>query len=216
MFFLLDYWPLGQMGAVPVRRLFLEKMPLLAFSAASCIVTLLEPSNAMQVTHLLRFPVRLNNALVAYAAYLGQFLWPGRLALLYPHPGGDLPITEILGSVLLLLGITAAAWAWRRTRPYLIVGWLWYLLMLLPVIGLVQVGVQAMADRYTYLPQIGVVVALVWAIAELGRAQLVGRKVLAFAAVVWLVGLMAVAFQQTGFWHDSRVALATHAGLLPG
>ena len=120
-------------------------------------------------------------------------------------------MAQIVGSVVVLVGITAAAWAWRRTRPYLIVGWLWYLVMLLPVIGLVQVGVQAMADRYTYLPQIGVVVTLVWAVAGVPRAARrppsSGLRLRGVAGGTDGGGLPA-----DGLVAQQRIALAAHAG----
>jgi hypothetical protein len=105
---------------------------------------------------------RIANALVSCVAYLGQFLYPAGLAVFYPHPLDALPIWKIVGALLMLVGISAGAMAWRRRCPYLFVGWLWYLGMLVPVIGLVQVGSQAMADRYTYLTQIGLYLALAW------------------------------------------------------
>ena len=175
---LLDYWPLGRIGATsqPVsresrlpqqsspalRRVLLEKLPWLAMAAASCAATFLAQGTSVVVVQRLPLLTRIDNALVSYAAYLGQFFYPAGLAALYPHPQSSLPIWKIVAAVLLLLGVSLAALACRRKCPYLLVGWLWYLGMLVPVIGLVQVGSQAMADRYTYLTQIGLYIALAW------------------------------------------------------
>ena len=137
-------------------QLAVEKIPVFAMSAAVCVVTLVVQHPGMEYSPWSR---RLGNALISYVVYLGQMFCPAGLAPFYPGPTGDVPLAEVLGSLLLLAGISAAAWILRRRHPYLLVGWLWYLGMLVPVIGLVQVGWQARADRYTYLPQIGLVLA---------------------------------------------------------
>jgi tetratricopeptide (TPR) repeat protein len=206
---LLDYWPLQRFAALPAARLILEKLPLVGLSAASCCITVLAQTRAMAETH---YPLaaRLENAIVAYVSYLEKFIWPARLAVLYPHPGSELSIIRVVGSALVLTAVTAVAVAWSRKRPYFIVGWLWYLVMLLPVIGIVQAGMQGMADRYTYLPQIGLVVALVWGGEQACCDRFVDRNVLALAAAAWIVGLMAVAWRQTGVWRDSE-SLWRHA-----
>ncbi len=223
---LLDYWPLGRIprrsGAdIPVCReerdnpgrqeclphrprlwrLVSEKIPLLLLACASCVVTFVAQAAAMQPLELTPLPWRIANALVAYAAYLRQSFWPTGLAVLYPHPGDSLPLWQAAVAALLLLTISAVAVVWRRKRPYLLVGWLWYLGMLVPVIGLVQVGGQAMADRYMYLPQIGLCIAAAWGVAEL--AGVWGRRWLPLAAAAVVVILAGVAWRQTGYWHDS-------------
>ncbi|MGA2259578.1 MAG: hypothetical protein ABSG53_33295, partial [Thermoguttaceae bacterium] len=190
---LLDYWPLGRIsprrvGKTPgypeyllagptvpdgaARRLqvvLLEKLPWLVLAAISCMVTYLAQRTA--VTPFERLPLwsRIANALVSCVAYLGQFFYPAGLAVLYPHPQNDLSVWKIIGSALLLAGISLAVLACRRKCPYLLVGWLWYLGMLVPVSGLVQVGAQAMADRYTYLTQIGLYIALAWTAVHISR-----------------------------------------------
>ena len=178
---LLDYWPLGRfaaepdqkrtnppanwLGRLPVAwRLLVEKIPLLAISATSCAIVMSTHASFELADKLepLSFPTRLANALVAYAAYLGQTFWPVGLSPFYPHPGTHLPTSWAVESLVLLLAISAAvAVVWRR-MPYLVVGWLWFLGMLVPVLGLVGHFLQARADNYTYLSQIGLSIAVAW------------------------------------------------------
>jgi tetratricopeptide (TPR) repeat protein len=143
---------------------------------------------------------RLGNALVACVVYLGQMVWPAGLAVLYPFPSKGLPSGEIALAAILLAGISAAAWAGWRTRPWLLFGWVWYLVMLLPVMGLIQVGGQAHADRYTYLPQIGIYVAVTWLVADWRLSRT------AFGAL--MTGVLAVlifcAWRQTAYWQNSE------------
>ena len=133
---------------------------MLALAAACSVVTYLAQETARGSLAHLTLAARVANALVSYVAYLGKFVYPVGLAIFYPHPEHALPAWEIAGACLVLAAISAGALAWRRRHPYLLVGWLWYLGMLVPVIGLVQVGSQAMADRYTYLTQIGLYLAV--------------------------------------------------------
>jgi hypothetical protein len=161
---LLDYWPLERGSRLwPLLR---EKLPLLALSVLSSVVTLAAQRAGGAVASLDLYPagVRLSNALVAYATYLWRTLWPAGLALPYPHPGTNPALWKLTASVTLLAALTYLAWHTRRSRPYLLVGWLWFLGTLVPVIGLVQVGPQALADRYTYVPLIGVFVMVAWGI----------------------------------------------------
>ena len=217
---LLDYWPLGRLGECQggldagasrsrLLRLVVEKIPLLILAAASCVATLLAQVEAMSPGDLVSIPSRIANGLVSYVAYLGQMFYPAGLAVLYPHPGSGLPIWEIVGAVLLLGGISVAAWAWRRQCPYVLVGWLWYLGTLVPVIGLIQVGSQAMADRYTYLPQIGFCLALVWAVRRVSESWPYRRQLCGVASMLAIAVLMACAWRQTALWRDNET-LWTH------
>ena len=190
--------------------LLVEKIPLLAVVAASSAVTYLAAGEAGTVeTHSL--PWRAAYALVSYVVYLGRFFFPVGLTVLYPRPGVDLPEQspgwQPLGALLLLAGITAGVLAARRTRPYLAVGWLWYLATLLPVIGLVRFGYGAQwtADRFTYLPQIGLAVALAWGAAGLlrGRLRETRRAAGALCAAIAVVALMVLAWRQTSYWRNS-------------
>ena len=164
----------------------------------------------------LSLATRLANALVSYAAYLGQSFYPVDLAPFYPHLGTDLPIAWVAGSLVLLVAITAvAAYFWRR-RPYLLVGWLWFLGMLVPVIGLVQFGAHARADRYTYLSQIGLSIALAWGVWSVYRSRQSlqaarwRRWMLAAVSGAAVLLLAAVAWRQTSYWRNAET-LWTHA-----
>ena len=152
---------------------------------------------------------RINNALISYVTYLSGFFFPAGLAALYPPGVLHFPLWKVLGSVLILVGVTAAVLVGRRKYPYLLVGWVWYVGMLLPVIGLLHVGITAQADRFTYLSEIGPCIALVWAAADACRSWPRRRWACGIAASLMLAALMGCAWRQTSFWHDSE-ALWTH------
>jgi tetratricopeptide (TPR) repeat protein len=200
---LLDYWPLRRVPSA--GRLVVEKLPLLALSAASCVLTLLAQNEAMPLTASISVPLRFANALATSMIYLGQMVWPAGLAVFYPFPHNGLPAWEVALAGTLLAGFSVAAWAERRKRPWLLMGWLWYLVMLLPVAGLIQVGGQAHADRYTYLPQIGIYVAVTWLAAEWQAS----RTALGGLAAGALAVLMVCAWKQTAYWKTSEI-LWTH------
>jgi protein O-mannosyl-transferase len=189
-------------------RLIAEKLPLFAIAAASCVVTYLAQSGEGVVRDLTKFPlqIRLENAAIAYVAYLGQMAWPVGLTLLYPHRGQGIPSTEAVEAAILLVAITVAVASLRKRAPYALAGWLWYVGTLVPVIGLVQVGIQSHADRYSYIPEMGLLVALCWGVADLGRSW--PRAVLTAAAAVAAV-LAVVTWNQIWYWKDS-VALWSH------
>lgn len=237
---LLDYWPLGRMASRGAgkgrsfRALLVEKIPLFAMSAASSVVTYI----AQQTTHAMKsfsdipLAARLENALVSYARYLGKMFWPTDLAVFYPHPVGGWPLMYLAGAALVLLCISALIGLNARKHPYLVVGWLWYIITLVPVIGIVQVGSQAMADRYTYVPLIGCFVAISWGASELLRwtwergkkkdsrdgKERTGRVTALTPRVaiptVLAVGIIAVLViltrAQVRVWRDS-ITLFTHA-----
>ena len=230
-FLLLDFWPLervrgargpgGSGERVAWSRLVVEKLPFFALAAASSALTWSFWQGAMRDAAGVPLVARLANAAVSYARYLGKTFWPADLALLYPHPDlpGGTPWSpwQVGGAVLLVAGVTlglavAAARA-PRSRPALM-GWLWFAGMLVPVIGIVQVGLQAMADRYTYLPSIGLFIALVWGAAEATRGLRHGRRGLAAAGgacvAALVLGCGIAARVQLGHWRDS-VTLFEHA-----
>ena len=178
-------------------------------AAAACVVTLAAQRGAMPSLEQLTFPWRVANAAMAYVAYLGKMLYPAGLAVLYPLPKGPLPAWEVVAAVAVLLAISTAVFVVRRKCPYLLFGWLWYLGTLVPVIGLVQVGSQAMADRYTYLTQIGLYMAIAWGVGEMAGSWPYRRLPFAAISALVLVGLMMCAWQQTRYWHDSET-LWTH------
>ena len=211
---LLDYWPLGR-GAESRERgtragLLVEKLPWLALAALSCMATYWAQQQ-VAVVALQRLPLgsRVGNALVSCVAYLGQFFYPTGLAVLYPHPQSGLPLGKIVGAGLLLTAISLAVLACRRNCPYLLVGWLWYLGMLVPVLGLVQVGAQSMADRYSYLPQIGLSIAVAWAAMHVSRSWRYRGWACGIGAAAAMAILAGCAWQQTSCWRDSE-ALWTH------
>ena len=212
----LDYWPLRRIErhtSDTGRQLFmpvLEKIPLIALSAVSSVVTFLVQKGAVGWTEDLPILERINNAAVSYVLYIWQMFWPMNLAVFYPHPENRLPLWEIISSLLLLICITAVAIVLRKKRPYLITGWLWYLGMLVPVIGLVQVGWQGRADRYTYLPQIGLYIAITWAVADLTSLWRRQRTILSAAAILVIGALGLCAWVQTSYWRDSET-LFRHA-----
>jgi tetratricopeptide (TPR) repeat protein len=214
---LLDYWPLKRFAAAPgesnlrvVRRLLLEKLPLLLISILFAVVQMNADRVGIVSFRDLPFTQRAGNAVVSYVVYLGQTVRPVNLGVFYPHPRGTLPVRDVLFAMLILVLLSAAAISARKRQPWLIVGWLWYLIMLAPVIGIVQSGYLARADRYTYLPQIGLCIAGVWTVADYagrrGRHRLWATGSIAALA---LCVLMVAAFCQTTFWLNS-VTLWSH------
>lgn len=230
---LLDRWPLGRLspqraGAGEALRLLgrrvAEKLPLFALSAASCVVTWRYQHGGGATAPAAGVPLteRLANAVVAYAQYLGRAVWPTRLSVHYPHPSlpayGGVPLGagEIAGALALLAVVSGLALALRR-RPYLAVGWLWFLGTLVPVIGIVQVGTQALADRYTYVPLIGVFVMTVWGGADLvaGLRWRGPQRALASAGAAWILLLALGAFDQARVWRDSLSLFERSLAVLP-
>jgi len=200
---LLDYWPLQRTESA--GKLWMEKLPLLALSAASCVATIAAQRGFIQTGGSFSLPYRLGNALVACMVYLGQMVWPVGLAVFYPCPRNALPAWEVPLAATLLAGLSALAFGLRRNQPWIWAGWLWYLIMLVPVLGIIQVGGQAHADRYTYLPQIGIYISVAWLAAE----WRVSRMALGGLMIGVLGVLMVCAWQQTAYWQNSET-LWTH------
>lgn len=204
---LLDYWPLRRQSTdatATLARLVTEKLPLLMMSVALSLVTFLGyHSSGVLPTLQERSPIfRLSNAVVSYVAYLGKMVWPTDLAITYPMPSAW-PVWQVLLSATAISVITGVAIRARKERPYLVVGWLWYLGTLVPVIGLIQHGVQSMADHYTYLPMVGIYVALVWLIADVVQQQQRLRWPAITATAAVLVAFSCVSWVQAGHWKDS-------------
>jgi tetratricopeptide (TPR) repeat protein len=223
---LFDFWPLHRfdvgrdatgalrISGTPLRLLFAEKLPLLALALASSLVTVASQRGGSSVVPLSVIPLlsRAANAVNAAAAYLGKTLFPVSLAAFYPHPHylGGLPAAQVFAAALVLCGVTLLALFWVRRRPYVATGWFLFLGMLVPVSGLVQVGGQAMADRYTYLPLIGVFVILSWGTADLAEAWRVSRFV---PGALWgaaVLALAVLAHAQAATWRSDD-ALFAHA-----
>lgn len=224
---LLDYWPLHRFEKVSSvktkgktaswldrqsirQHLFLEKIPLLALSAGSCAATLLVQRQSAGSIDQLPFIWRLNNAFVTYIIYIWQMLWPARLAVFYPHPNNRLLIWQITLAIAFLAAASVAALLLRKKCPYILTGWFWYLGMLVPVIGVVQVGEQAHADRYTYLPHIGLYLLTVWTAIDLTAFWRRRQEILGVAALATVAALSCCAFIQTSNWKNSQ-RLWTHA-----
>jgi tetratricopeptide (TPR) repeat protein len=210
---LLDYWPLGRVFSNPtaahsrtsVLRLLLEKLPFFALSTVSSVLTFFaqRSGGAVETLEHVTFGARLSNALVAYLLYLQKLFWPSKLSILYLRPE-EWPVELVGLAIVVLLGVTALAFFFARKFPYLLVGWLWFLGTLVPVIGLVQVGNQIMADRYTYLPYIGLFIALGWGASEITARFRISSKFVAFVAAV-AVGIFGVLQrQQVRFWEDTE------------
>ena len=210
---LLDYWPLQrfkvQGSKFKVQGLVAEKVPLFILTVGSCVATSLVPEKLMTADKL-PFGLRMENAVMSCVTYLWQMIYPSGLACLYPNPTNYFPLWQVAGAVGLLLAISGAAWAFRRTYPWLVVGWLWYLGMMVPVIGLVQISYYAHADRYTYLPQIGMYLLLTWTAADLCAGWRHRRWVLGGLSTVILAALIFCAREQTSYWRNSEL-LWTHA-----
>jgi tetratricopeptide (TPR) repeat protein len=215
---LLDYWPLGRsfgsgMAQQPVsgRRLLLEKLPFFLLATASSVVTFLAQKSGGAVASLetLTLSQRAANALISYARYLRKIVWPSDLAMVYPLPD-FWPAPQIIGAMLFLLAVTTAVVVCRKSRPYLMVGWFWFLGTLVPVIGLVQVGFQSLADRYTYLPSIGIFILLVWGMADLAGRWPQRRLILGRMTALILTACFTLTWFQLRLWQNS-VTLFSHA-----
>jgi protein O-mannosyl-transferase len=211
-----DYWPLARIspsanGAAtsPAKSfawLVVEKLPLFALSAGSAVVTLLTHRGG--ALRWLPLSIRIANAIESYTRYVKLAFWPSRLALFYPYPGTPLTAWDVLASLLFLVAVTWLVVEDRRRR-YLPVGWFWFLITLLPMIGIVQVGTQAMADRYAYLPFIGLFLMIVWGVADWSSQWRVSAKWLTAAGLAVLIALSVFTHRQLEYWRDS-VTLWTH------
>ena len=216
---LLDYWPLGRGHRAEGRdqknhtanfgrewsSLTVEKIPLFLLSAAACVATLLAQKHSLDASLKPPLGERAGNAIISYAAYLGQMIWPARLAVLYPYPEGNLKLLQVVLAFLLLLIISAAFFLWRRKYPFLLIGWMWYVGMLVPMIGIVQVGKQVRADRYTYLPQIGLYLLAAWGAMELFGRWRRSREVLGVTVLLIIIALTTRSYFQTSYWRTSEM-----------
>jgi tetratricopeptide (TPR) repeat protein len=201
---LLDYWPLQRVvDLTSLRRAIVEKIPLFLLSAGMSVTTFVAQGGAVAPIEQIPFRMRVGNALVASVIYIWQLFWPRNITAFYPYDY-HLPISRIALALGLLLFITVSVFVLRKKRPYLITGWFWYLGMLVPVIGLVQVGSQAHADRYTYLSQIGLYLALTWAVTDLLKNWRHRREILGAGATIVIAVLACRAGTQTKFWRDSE------------
>jgi Flp pilus assembly protein TadD len=213
---LLDYWPLQRITGdkwqvTKFLRLVREKIPFFALAAAASAVTLVvqQQGGAVMAVESFPFGERVENALISYCRYLGKMFWPTNLAVFYPHPG-YWPLDEVLLAVLFLGGISVLLFVQRWRYPFLLMGWLWFVGMLMPVIGLVQVGGQAMADRYTYLPSLGLFILTIWGVYEMTRRWRYHEIALSVAGSAAIILCLGVTWRQLGHWQDSET-LFRHA-----
>jgi hypothetical protein len=218
---LLDYWPLGRISTASIplpasrsplpvgrQRLLIEKLPFAALSAASAAVTVVAQQHGSAINSI-AFSLRWRNAIVSYVTYLQKMLWPVDLAVFYPHPANGWPDSTVITAALLLIAITIfVLWCYARW-PYLIVGWFWYVIAMLPVIGLIQVGAQAYADRYTYLPMIGIYLMLSWGLADALRDSRFPVAVTGAIAAATLLACLTLTWRQLEYWQNS-VSLWQH------
>jgi tetratricopeptide (TPR) repeat protein len=207
---LLDYWPLGRSkrSEMTWSKLIVEKIPLFALAGVDASLSAGGIATAHSSADQLPFLARIGNAFVSYIVYMWQMIWPAKLGVFYPYPPNGLPIWQPVIAAAILLVITILVFGFRKSRPYLLVGWLWYVVMLLPVIGIVQINLQAHADRYTYLPQIGLYIAIAWAAADFLKAPSVESKIagstFAVCCVAVVVLLAITARAQVSYWRDSE------------
>ena len=212
---LMDYWPLNRCSNREERQgwkvLVGEKIPFIVCSLLSCIVTIRGQSAFGAMADLERYPflLRGENALVSYVTYITKSFWPRDLAVFYPFPS-SIPLWQVIGSFFLLASVTVAVLRIGRRRPYLPVGWFWFLVTLLPVIGLTQVGSQAMADRFAYIPGTGLFIMVAWGIPPLTCGMRQQKLILACAAVMLLIAATAMTWHQLGYWKDN-VTLYRHS-----
>jgi tetratricopeptide (TPR) repeat protein len=224
---LLDFWPLGRVANLKfeisnpsnfksqtstLAQLIVEKVPFFILTAISCAVTFLAQKNAGAMRSLGDFPMtlRMENSLVSYVVYLRRLFWPNDLAIFYPHPT-SIPLWQFTGSALFIAAITALVVGQLKKRPYLAVGWFWYFGSLVPAIGLVQVGVQARADRYTYIPYIGLFIGLIWGVCDLaGRLKEPRRirPVLFGLSAATLIACAILSAWYIQFWQNSKTLFA--------
>jgi tetratricopeptide (TPR) repeat protein len=215
---LMDYWPFHRIPPGPdsggIREIFRrtsalcalmkEKVPFLLLSALSSVVTMVaqKQSGAMKTLDAIPLGDRIGNAVITYVKYIGKMIWPHDLALLYPLPQSINP-WQVSGAFLLLVIFSALAIGYRRRHPYLVTGWFWFLVTLVPVIGIVQVGGQSMADRYTYIPLTGLFIIAGWAVPVFMQGWRHRQAILAFLAAVVLSASVAVTWRQVGYWKDN-------------
>ena len=231
---LLDYWPLRRMQigrreepgdknkAVRGKRkapvispcqsvsvsafkdLVIEKIPLFILAAASCVITIFAQAGSLAMMEDVNFTRRATNAIVSYVQYLGQTVYPAHLSVLYPYAQDQLPVVTVLLALIFLGAVSAAFLLWRQRFPFLLVGWLWFLGMLIPMIGLIQVGSQARADRYTYLPAIGLYILATWGAVALFTKWRYGSRLLATVSIVFVAALAVRSYFENSYWQNSE------------
>jgi len=204
VFLMFDFWPLKRMSS-KLSHIILEKIPFLIFAIASCVITFFaqKSGGALHSIEGLPFSARITNALFSYIDYLGKTFWPKNLAVFYPHPGENISIWLGILSALILMGISIISLKLIRKAPYLAIGWFWYLGTLVPVIGIVQVGSQAMADRYTYVPLIGIFIIIAWGAPDLIKTNPLRKIIFSISIIVTISMLICVTWVQISYWKNN-------------
>jgi hypothetical protein len=198
---LLDFWPLRRLE---LKSRIVEKIPLFVLSAAASIVVYLaQRGSAIRTLQEVPFGLRIENAILSNGRYLLKTVWPSRLAVFYPYNDTPSPLRVAIVAIV-LAGFTFLAWRWRAIHPWLLTGWLWYLGMLVPVIGLIQVGGQSYADRYTYLPLIGIFIAVVWGVTEVASPHPALRRLLIVVTAAVLIACAIATWIQIGAWANDE------------
>jgi protein O-mannosyl-transferase len=201
---LLDYWPLQRASDFRAwRQMIIEKTPLFVLSAAASVATMFAQTVTMASLEQLPLVPRLKNAAVSVIIYIRQMFWPTDLAVFYPHPHDQLQIWVVLAAAILIIAITLVAILVHQKHPYVFVGWFWYLLLLVPVLGIIQVGLQARADRFTYLPHIGITMLLTWTVADFVQQSRNRQIAVTSIATFAIAALIILAYRQTTYWRDS-------------
>jgi protein O-mannosyl-transferase len=212
---LLDYWPLKR--NVSLAKLLMEKLPFALLAAASALITLVVQAQSGAMKDVVGFPfdIRVINAFVSYVKYILKMLWPVNLSVFYSHPGHSLHFTDAIIPAVILVIVTGLAIRFYKTHGYLFFGWIWYICTLIPVIGLVQVGDQAMADRYTYVPIIGLFIIIAWGLPELLARFAFRKTILAVAAAVAILAMAVSTYMQLGYWKNSITILSRAVEINP-
>jgi tetratricopeptide (TPR) repeat protein len=215
VFLLLDFWPLERLPVSNLQslfhlltqrsRLFWEKLPFFALALMTSVVTFLvqKQTGAMEAAEAIPLHMRIGNALISYCRYIGKMLWPKDLTISYPYPE-HLPVWQVCLAFIFLVLLSAMLWFRRQQMPFLLTGWCWFVGTLVPVIGLVQVGIQAIADRYTYIPSIGFFVALSWGLCAIAQHWQVNVRLISLVPCVAVIACLPVTWRQIGYWRDSE------------
>ncbi|MBX7167326.1 MAG: tetratricopeptide repeat protein [Pirellulales bacterium] len=221
----LDYWPLARFGAADkslrenLRQfgaLVVEKLPWFALIAVSSGITfVVQSQGAVQSLKAVPPMTRVFNAIVAYGEYVVQFVWPTNMAVFYPHLSYRMTWFMIGRAILALVVVTLVAWTLRKNLPWLLSGWLWYLGTLVPAVGIVQVGGQSRADRYTYIPMIGITIMTVWTVLWWAQSNRARQRLLVAASIIWLAALAAVTWVQVGYWRNTKTLFQHAAEVVP-
>jgi protein O-mannosyl-transferase len=211
---LIDFWPLGRVRQIPFRKVLVEKLPFLALSAGMCLIARHAQKNGAAMVNTLSPNARIENALVSYCRYLEKLFWPANLSPFYPRVT-SWPAIFVCGAALFLVMVSVLVIFRRKQQPWLFVGWFWYLGTLVPVIGLIQIGEQSIADRYTYIPCLGILIAVVWGVGELTKGRRPQEIAAAMATVAAAIACLVITRAQIGYWQTTESLFARAVAVTP-